>query len=52
MKVVGILIFVALAIFVTWFLIDTIIMAVKKSKQKKLDKELKKNDEVINGDKK
>lgn len=51
MKVVAIIIFSLLALFVTWLVIDTVIYVVKKVKQKKLEKTIKKDDEVINGDK-
>ena len=38
MKVVGIVIFVLLACFVTWLVVDTVIYIVKKVKAKKQDK--------------
>lgn len=41
MKVVGIIIFVALALFVTWLVVDTVIYIVKKVKDKKKNKEIK-----------
>ena len=38
MKVVGIIIFVLLACFVTWLVVDTVIYIIKKVKAKKQDK--------------
>lgn len=35
MKVVGIILFVALAFLVTWLVVDTVIYAVKRVKEKK-----------------
>lgn len=46
MNVLGIIIFVILAIFVTWLVIDTIIYCVKKIKAKKN----KKNVEVVDNE--
>lgn len=48
MKVVGIVIFVALALFVCWFAIDTIRVVVKKIKAKKKAKEIKDNTTDVN----
>lgn len=48
MQVVGIIIFVVLAIFVTWLLIDTIIHCVKRVKEKKARKNKEVKDVVDN----
>lgn len=50
MKVVGIIIFVLLAIFVLWFTIDTFRVCAKKIKEKKARKQAKTDstDDVIN----
>lgn len=43
MKVVGIIVFVVLAIFVTWLVIDTIRYTIKKVQEKKA----RKNNKVV-----
>lgn len=48
MQWLGIVIFVVLACFVTWLLIDTIIYVVKKVKMKKAKKVEESNNDTIN----
>lgn len=48
MKVASIIIFVILAIFVTWLVVDTILYTIKRVKVKKLKKQSEKN--IIDND--
>lgn len=43
MKVASIIIFVILALFVTWLVVDTILYTIKKVKAKKLKEQSKEN---------